>query len=252
MNKLKLMLLSITLVCLLTTASNAQKGDLIYVETEYVAPSDRTEYVAWAKAYKELADKTAAPDFYVASNNNGYSYVHHLGTDFKSLDEFLEKRNAWFKANPEANDLAKKYGHTVSHASRYLWRHSPKYSYAPENNDATEMETSYTRFFVGYINTGKGSEVGKLLDEYKAAWKEAGFDNPYNVYWNIFGEESACMLVVQSFKDHAAWAAYEAQVEAKISKEKLAEWQGKWGEVLRRYEDREGQGHMALSHSSEE
>ena len=252
MKKLKSILLTAALICICAMAVNAQKGNLIYVETEHVDPANRAEYVDWAKAYKELADKTAAPNFYVASNNKGYSYIHNIGTDYKSLDEFLAKRSAWYKANPEAGDLNDKYGHTVSYASRYLWRHSPKYSYAPENSDAVEMETPYTRFFAGYISTGKGSEVGKLLDEYKASWKEAGLENPYNVYWNVFGEESTCMLVVQSFKDRAAWVAYEAQVEAKISKEKLAEWQVKWSELLRRYEDREGQGHLDLSHSSDE
>ena len=130
-------LVSLTLFVTGTIAQN-----LVYVETEHVKPEHRGEYYQWAKEYKELADATSGPDFYVASNEGGYSYIFNLGKDMASLDEHRKKMSEWWKANPKTSDLAEKYGHTTYKITRELWRYDDTHSY---NVDGNRGEEKYHR-----------------------------------------------------------------------------------------------------------
>jgi len=223
-----------------------EKGDLIYIETEHVNPQHVADYLAWAKAYKALADETGGHDFYVSSGIGSFSYIHNIGPEYAGIETLMTERDAWMKANPKAGELYDQYGNTVDHVTRSLWRHSPKYSYDTEGSP--ESNNTYTRLFTGYIRQGQNKAVGELLAEYKQLWKENDLGVPYGIYFNVFGEEQTCMLVVQDFKDRAAWAAFDKVVNDKIGKEKLAELDKKWNQVLRKMEASEATPHVELSH----
>ena len=152
------------------------------------------------------------------------------------------------KANPKTGELYEKYGSTVDYVTQSLWRHSPKYSYTPEAE--VDGNNTYTRLFRGYIKQGQNAAAGELMAEYKQLWEEHGFEVPYGVYFNIFGEEQTCMQIVQGFKDKAAWVAFDALVIEKIGQEKLNEMDRKWSQILRKMEASEVTPHPELSHFS--
>ena len=228
----------------------SKKGNLIYVETEYVAPENRAAYEEWAKAYKELADETNAYEFNVSSNLNGFSYIHSVGTEMSGVTELNQKRSEWYKVNPKAGELYDKYGYTVTYSKRFLWRHSPKLSYYPEGYESDGSNT-YTRFYKAYLKQGKGADVVKLLEEYKAEWTKHDFQLPYTIVWNVFGEEQNCVMVVQSFKDRAAWVEFDKLVYEKIGAEKLTDMDNRWNQIVRKMEAYEGRPHSAYSHNNE-
>ncbi len=224
-----------------------EKADLFLVDIEYVSPNNMAEYVEWGKEFKKLADETKFENFFVASNTNSFWYVWNIGKDAKGLDDHSEAWNKWSEANPAVDALYEKYKHTVDYRKRELWRVDRKHSYRPEGYKSSRDNT-YTRQFKGYIKTGQGKAVSEMLDEYVAEWKAKGITTPYTVYWNVFGEEQNCMLVVSSYKDRAAWLADEKEVMEKVGKEKLDAWDKRWGTVLRKMESKESFPQYELSH----
>lgn len=227
----------------LVTAQN-----LVYIETEHVKLEHRGEYYSWAKEYKALADETSGPNFYVASNSEGYSYIFNLGNDMASLDEHRKKMSEWWKANPKSTELVEKYGHTIHKITRALWRHDDKLSYNVEESNGEEK---YIRIAVINLKQGKGSEARALLKEYQEAWAGANIKEDYQVYWNIFGLQGSTFQIVQGFKDLKHYAEYETTLEEKVGKDNLDQWLKKWGEIILSYENREVWGHMELSHFNE-
>lgn len=237
---------TLTLLCFIV-AFQVEAQNLVYVETEHVSPGHRTDYYNWAREYKELADETNGPDFYVASNSHGFSYIFNIGNNMASMDDHRKKMREWWQANPKTSELSEKYGHTVSKITRYLWRHDDELSYDVESAG----EDKYIRITVVNLKQGKGADARALLKEYKEAWTNANIDVDYHVYWNVFGLQGATFQVVQGFKDLSHYAAYESSLTEKIGKEKLDEWMTKWGELMMSYENNESWGHMELSHFNE-
>ena len=228
-------------------AQEEEKGDLFLVDIEYVSPANYDQYVEWGKEFKKLADETKFKDFFVGSNTEAFYYVWQLDGDASSLDNHSEAWAKWSDANPGVDELYKKYSHTIDYRKRELWRIDMKHSYRPEGYEPSQDNT-YSRFFFGYINMGQEKAVSELLDEYAAEWKEKGIANPYTVYWNVFGLEQNCMLVVSSFKDREAWLADRKEVGEKIGMEKLDAWNKRWNTVLRKMETKESFPRYDLSH----
>jgi hypothetical protein len=233
------------------TAQDEEKGDLLLVDLEYVSPDNMDDYVAWGKEFKKLADETKFKDFFVGANNEAFYYVWNIGKDNSGLDAHEEAWGKWTKANPKVNELYEKYKHTLDYRERELWRVDPKHSYRPEGYEPSR-ENTYSRFFYGYIKTGQEEAMSKLLDEYAAEWKAKGISSAYTIYWNVFGKEHNCMLVVSSYKDREAWLADRKEVYEKVGKEKLDAWDKRWNSILRKSETREGFPQNELSHFNDE
>ena len=88
----------------------------------------------------------------------------------------------------------------------------------------------------------------ELLDEYAAEWKAKGISTPYTVYWNVFGLEQNCMLVISSYKDREAWLADRKEVMEKVGKEKLDSWNKQWNSLMRKMETKESYPRYDMSH----
>lgn len=225
-----------------------EKGDLIYVETEYVLPEYMEEYMQWGKEYKAIADRTNFRTFWVASGDDGtVSYAQSVGKNMSGVDEYGRQWDEWSKANPEVMELYEKYKHTISQRERSLWRHSPEFSYAPEGFERSGPP-AYVRTYHGYVKAGSEKAVQELLEEFKAEWEKHKISQPYSVYWNVFGKEQTCLAVRTVYQDKEAWLAETKEVGEKIGEEKLNDLFSRWNKHMRKWEEHESYPHSDLTH----
>lgn len=247
LTKLTCVLFAMFLFSFTAISQEEEKGDLFLVDIEYVSPDNYDEYEQWGKDFKKLADETKFKNFYVASNSQAFFYVWRLDGDIASIDAHGEAWGKWSDANPGVDEMNEKYKHTIEYRKRELWRIDMKHSYRPEGYEPS-MDNTYTRQFFGYVKTGQGKAVAELLEEYAAEWKAKGISTPYTVYWNVFGLEQNCMLVVSSYKDRAAWVADGDEVNEKVGKDKIDAWNKRWNEIMRKMEVKESYPRYDLSH----
>ena len=57
--------------------------------------------------------------------------------------------------------------------------------------------------------------------ERMAEWTSAGISVSTNMYWNVFGEEQACVVFVTSYANPEAWRASRAEINEKVGESKL-------------------------------
>lgn len=231
--------------------SESEQGDLIFIITDNVSPSNFAEYEQWIKEFKELADATSAPGYGVGRNDQGMSYFMNVGKTMAGYDEVNKKFGDWFANNPKAMEQEKKYGHTRNFSTTSLWRHNPGQSYVPAGYDNTVSRT-YTDIYTGWIKSGQEEKANEIIAEYLAEWTKAGISASYNTYWNVFGEEQACVVFVSSYADFGAYAAARQEVFEKIGEARLNELNSKFNSVLRKGESSKSTGRPDLAHSSEE
>ncbi len=230
--------------------SYAEQGNLIFIISDNVSPSNFAEYEKWIKEFKTLADETGAPDYGVAKNNEGMSFFMNVGKTMAGYDELNEKFEKWFKNNPKAMELEKKYGHTRNYGKTSIWRHNPSQSYVPEGYDNT-AERTYTRVSNDWIKSGHTEEVNEIIAEFKTEWAKAGISNGWNAYWNVFGEEQACAAFVSSYENREAWLAARKEVLEKVGEARLNELYSKWNAILRKHSISESFGRPDLAHANE-
>jgi len=131
-----------------------------------------------------------------------------------------------------------------------LWRHNPAQSYVPEGYDNTASRT-YTRVHTNWIKSGQTQKANEIIGEFKAEWTRAGISASTNTYWNVFGEEQACVVFVTSYENAGAWIAGQAEVNEKVGEAKLTEIVNKWNAVLRKEEQSESFGRPDLAHPNQ-
>ena len=230
--------------------SDDEQGDLIFIISDNISPSNFAEYELWIKEFKTLADETGAPAYGVSENNEGMSFFMNVGKTMAGYDNLNKKFEEWFKNNPKVMELEKKYGHTRNFGQTYLWRHNPSQSYVPEGYDNT-LERTYTRVSNDWIKTGHTEEAKEIIAEFKAAWTKADISARTNTYWNVFGREQACVAFVTSYESREAWVASRKEVMEKVGEAKLNELQSKWNSILRKQDEFESFGRPDLAHTNE-
>jgi hypothetical protein len=242
-------LLAMTIILCLSVIpvfAQDEPGDLWLVDVESVSPSNVADYIQWGKDFKSIADETNFETFFVARENNDFSYAWNIGKSYSGLDEFDKKFTEWAKANPKVGESYTKYAHTLNTRTRYLWRHLPKYSYTVEGYDGSG--DTYVRLYRAWIQEGKWSEAMEIMEGYLKVWQDAGISNPYSVFRNEFGMDSNCIAFRQTFKDTAAWAASEKEFEEKAVGEQLQALFTKWAAVIIKSEDVENWINSDLTH----
>jgi len=227
-----------------------EQGDLTFIISDNVSPSNFAEYEQWIKEFKALADETGAPDYGVAKNEQGMSFFMNVGKNMAGYDELNKKFGEWFGTNPKAEELNKKYGNTRNFSKTSLWRHNPAQSYVPEGYDNTVSRT-YTRVITNWIKSGQTEKANEIIGEYLAEWTRAGIGASTNTYWNVFGEEQACVVFVTSYESTDAWMTSRAEVFEKVGEAKLNELENKFNTVLRKQEQSESFGRPDLAHSNQ-
>ena len=218
-------------------AQDNEIGDLWLVEEESVSPSNVADYIQWGKDFKALAEADGFQTFFVASENNVFSYAWNLGKTHAGLDEFDKKFQEWGKANPKLGEMYNKYSYTLDKRTRYLWRHLPKYSYNVEGYDSSE--NTYVRIYRAWIKSDKMSEAMAVLEEYRKINQEANISRSFNVYINVFGSDTNCVTFRSTYKDAADWGVSMNEFNEKVAEEKRQAIFGKWSNVIQKSEDRE-------------
>jgi hypothetical protein len=224
-------------------------GDYIYLQEHIVSPQNSEKHTKWLKEFKAIADATGAPDYNVSSSDQGKTLFIAIGNSMAGYDEMNAKFGEWFKNNPEAGELEEKYGHTIDYSRDEVWRHSPLHSYTPEGYD-NSISRPYSRVSTIYIRPNGMKEVNEVIKNFKAAYTEAGITYAVRAYWNVFGEEQACVAIVQSFENRRAWLDAEKEVTTKIDPEKLKDLQQKWTALQRKSVTTESWSRPALGHSN--
>ncbi len=240
-NVKKLLFGSLAVLVLMTaiiTISYAQddedkRGNLVFFVSDFVEPSDMAEYELWAKEFKQLADKTSAPNFFVNYNGSSVNYGRVIGKDMASLDELHKEWGKWGKTNPQGDELMKKYGHTVQYTTTSLWRVNPTDSYKPEGYDDT-IDRPYVRVNKNYIHYGKVQDAKAVIAEFVAEWTKQKISTRTLTVWNVFGEEQACVQFVSWYKNREDWLAGRKEVKDKVSEEKLKDLNKKFGALIRK------------------
>jgi hypothetical protein len=174
----------------------------------------------------------------------------NVGKTMAGYDELNKKFGEWFKNNPKAMELEKKYGHTRNFGQTFLWRHNPSQSYVPEGYDNT-VERKYTRVSNDWIKFGYTEEANEIIAEFKATWTKTGIRASTNTYWNVFGEEQACVAFVTSYENREAWIASRKEISDKVGEAKLNKLQSQWNSILRKQEEIESFGRPDLAHTNE-
>lgn len=231
-------LLVVVLMAAIIITSSAQesedkRGNLVSFHSEIIETSNMEEYDLWAKEFKQLADKTGAPDFFVNYNGTSVNYGTVIGKDLSSLDELNKKWSEWFKDNEQATELFKKYGHTVEFTTSSLWRVNPTESYTPEGYDDS-IDRPYVRVNKNYLHYGKVSDAKKVIAEYVTEWSKQKISTRTLTAWNVFGEEHACVQFVSWYKNREDWLADRKEVKDKVSEEKLKELNKKFSALVRK------------------
>lgn len=243
-------LIALSLILILSflpvSAQDDAPGNLILVDVESVSPAHVAEYTEWGKEFKAIADETNFQSFWVGSSNSDFSYAWNIGPSISGIEEFNKKFGEWAKANPKVGELYTKYSHTLNSRTRLLWRHLPKYSYNPEGYDGSE--DTYVRSYRAWIVMGKGSEAMSIIEEYKQLWEKAGISSPFNIYRNVFGESTNCITFRSTYKDAAAWAASQAEVNEKVNQEELQALYAKWVKVIVKGDDSESWMSKEMTH----
>lgn len=242
MKNVKILLLRNIAVVVLMTAiikiSYAQdaedkRGNLVSFLSDIVEPSDMAEYKAWALEFKQLADKTNAPDFFVNYDGVSVNYGTVIGKDLSSLDTLNKEWGKWIESNEEATELFKKYGHTVQYTTSTLWRVNPTDSYKPDGYDDT-IERPYVRINKNYIHYGKVKDAKEVIAEFKAEWTKQKISARTLTAWNVFGEEHACVQFVSWYKNREDWLAGRNEVKDKVSEEKIKDLNEKFSALVRK------------------
>ncbi len=229
--------------------AEAEQGNMVWILSQNVSPSNIGVYETWLKEFKAIADETGAPGYGVASNDQGISIFLNIGKTMAGYDELNKKFGEWFAKNPNVGELQKKYAHSLDFSESSVWRHNPSQSYVPEGYD-NSGNRPYTRITNVWINTGQMGKANDIIGEYVAEWTKSGIKASTNTYWNVFGEEQDCVAFVTNYESFDAWAASRAEVEEKVGQAKLNELQGKLGAISRRIEESESFGRPDLAHSN--
>ena len=230
--------------------TEVEQGDLTFIISDNVSPSNFAEYEQWIKEFKALADETGAPDYFVSRNDQGMSFFMNIGKTMAGYDELNKKFGEWFSNNPKVMELDEKYEHTRNYSRTSLWRHNPAQSYVPEGYDNTVSRT-YTRVFTNWIKSGQTEKTNEIIGEYLAEWTRAGISASTNTYWNVFGEEQACVVFVTSYANPEAWWASRAEINEKVGESKLKELENKLNAVMRKQEQSESFGRPDLAHTNQ-
>ena len=240
------LLFAVTYLTSTAQDSDETKGDLVFLISDFVAPSDMGEYETWIKQFKKLADETNAPDYFVNFNGSTMNFGRIIGKDMSGLDELNEAWEKWSKANPKevyGKELLSKYSTTR------MWRMNPTDSYMPEEYDDS-IERPYVRIEKNYILSGQVGKAKEIIAEYKAEWAKQKISYRVLSAWNLFGEEQACVQFVSWYKDKKDWLASQDEVMKKVGEAKLTELDSKWDSVLRKKEEMEVISRPDLSHSN--
>ena len=248
-DKLSNLLLTCLLVFSLTILSAQEaeeKGDLFLVMTEYVAPEHISDYEQWGKDLKVLAERDGFRPFYVSQDMEAFYYVFNIGPELAGVDKLWADWEEWGKKEPKIGEMYNKYQYTMTHTKHSVWRHSPQYSFSPEGHEPPEKPT-YSRAYMAWTKMGHHSEINKLLEEFKTTWTEKGMQSPYDVYFNVFGEDQGAVMIRSAYKDMPEWMAARDDNYAKAG-ETMMEMITKWNKHIRKHEENEGFPRMDLSH----
>ncbi len=227
-----------------------EQGNMTFIISDNVSPSNFAEYEQWIKEFKALADETGAPDYSVSQNEQGMSFFMNIGKTMAGYDELNKKFGEWFTNNPKAMEMDKKYEHTRNYSRTSLWRHNPPQSYIPEGYD-NSISRTYTRVFWNWIKSGQTEKANEIIGEYVAEWTRAGISASTDTHWNIFGQEQACVVFVTTYENPEAWMASRAEIREKVGEAKLNELENKFNAVLRKQEQSESFGRPDLSHTNQ-
>jgi len=243
---------AISIALLFISSSQAQdagseQGNLTYILSENVSPSNLGEYEQWLKEFKSIADQTGAPNYGIGQNNEGMSIFIPAGKTWADFGEMEKKFGDWFAKNPKIKDLENKYGHTVDFTVTSLWRHSPSQTYIPKGYDNT-IQRPYTRVESNWIKSGQMEKAKEIIAEYLATWTKAGISESTRTYWNVFGEEQSCVAFVTSYASREAWVNSRKEILEKVGEAKLTELQNKWNSVLRKMAESETIDRPDLAH----
>jgi len=231
----------------ISQAQETEQGDLTYIISDNVSPSNFTEYEQWIKEFKALADETGAPNYGVGQNNEGLSFFIPAGKTWADFGEMEKTFGEWFAKNPNVLELDKKYGHTRNFSESSLWRHNPYQTYVPDGYD-NSVERTYSRVGSNWIKSGQMEKANEIIAEYLAAWTEAGISESTRAYWNVFGEEQSCVAFVTSYASREAWVNSRKEVLEKVGEAKLNQLQSKWNSILRKREESESFDRPDLTH----
>ena len=103
-----------------------------------------------------------------------------------------------------------------------------------------------------WVKEDMQSEAMGLIEEYKLLFEGAMMSTPYNVFRNVFGDATNCIVFRQTYKDAAAWAAATTEMYEKVDQEKLQDLFGRWSNVLVKGEDHEYWENKELTHVQQE
>ncbi len=229
--------------------TETNEGVYIYLQEHIVSPQNSAAHTEWFKEFKVIADATGAPDYSVASNNAGKTIFITIGNSLAGYDEMNSKFGEWFQNNPKAGELQSKYGHTIDYTRDEVWRHSPLHSYTPAGYDDS-VSRPYSRVHTVYIKSNEMPKVDEAIKNFKATYTEAGISFAVRAYWNVFGEEKECVVIVSSFKDRQAWLDSEEEVSTKINADILKDLQQKWNALQRKSSTTESWSNPELGHSN--
>lgn len=251
---LALLLFSIIIAPVFISISQAQDkdselGNMTFIISDNVSPSNMAEYEQWIKEFKAIADASGAPGYGVGQSDAGMSFFMNAGKSMTDYDALQKKFGDWFSKNPEVLELDKKYGHTRNFSISELWRHNPTESYMPDGYD-NSIERNYTRVNRNYIMSGQVEEAKKIIEDYKATWKKAGISVNTRAYWNIFGRERECVAFVTSYESREAWLESRKEIAEKVGEAKLNELQSKWNAILRKEDVSISIGRPDLQHAN--
>jgi len=228
----------------------AEKGNLVFFISDYIAPKDYDKYETLTKEFKKLADETNAPAYFVNYNGSSMNFGFTLGEDLSDLDGLFKDFETWAKDNPKIEELDAKFSNIIQYNKTRLWREDPTVSYMPEGYDNT-IARPYIRAERNYILPGQVKRAKEILAEYLAEWKKQKISYRVLAVWNVFGEEQPCVQFVSWYKDREDWLISRNEVNEKVGEAKLTELNNKWSSILRKREGLEITARPDLSHSNE-
>lgn len=227
--------------------ANADKGVLVVVSTEHVIPEHMDDYWQWGVEYKAKAEEDGYSTFYVdGSANNSFSYASIAGYDLEDVQEHQEAWMEWGNSE-EMQEMYNKYKHSVEYTERAIWRHSPALSYYPESYDGS-ANPEYVRVFKGYIKFGHEEEVEAIMKAFKDESEEHGMSNPYQVYWNVYGEDGPCIGVRTLYGDEDEYAERRNEMVEKVGQERMMELRNQMAEHMRSFQETESWPIEGLTH----
>jgi len=69
-----------------------EQGNMVWILSQNVSPSNMSTYETWLKEFKAIADETGAPDYGVGSNEEGLSIFLNIGNTMAGYDELNKQK----------------------------------------------------------------------------------------------------------------------------------------------------------------